>query len=92
MDFIPGQERVCACRIWSGSREADSGKKPRVPSQNPNPSNPEGFGTLASFNLLGVYSGAARRGWPPAGLGPFLPSLVRWRYQVYSEEGADNVI
>jgi hypothetical protein len=34
--------------------------------QNPNPSNPEGSGTPASFNRALVLSGAARKGSPPA--------------------------
>ncbi len=43
-----------------------SRKELRALGQNPNPSNPEGFGTPAGFNCTLVNTGAARKGWPPA--------------------------
>jgi len=64
------QDRNEFVRAESGveGEKLKSGKKPRAPSQNPNPSHLEGFGTPAGLNRALVNSGAARKGLPPAQL------------------------
>ena len=63
----------------TGSWKLNSRKELRALGQNPNPSNPEGFGTPAGFNCTSVNTGAARKGWPPA----FIIDWVRTGDAVY---------
>ena len=50
MVFIPGQELICACRIWTGSREAEVWKELRAHVKTRTLQTQKGFGTPAGFN------------------------------------------
>jgi hypothetical protein len=80
-----GIQGLECCELWGGLGAGEEFSR-RGRSQNPNPSQNEGFGTPRVSVVLEANSGAARRGWPPAAPRVSPEGMVGWSFQFGNEE------